>query len=277
MKFAIRDDDPSAMTRPEELESCWGRVWGEIPVGLSITPFRVPGSMKGVPEEYRGSDEALPLEENRELVSYLRELIAEGKVHIAMHGYHHTNPGGRPEYVGGEDLKEKTLHGRRYLETLLGSEIRTFVPPNNGMSLEGFAAIASARMNVVNAQPYGRMLGIPRNPAALADFFMAAQYALRVRAGLLSPFSVFSYRHFKQVPYQTVGPSTDLRALGEALKNCRSQGGIFILATHYHAFERTLAGGEKVGDVVSGILDTVRADPGVEFQTYDQIWDSSGV
>lgn len=274
MQFLIRDDDPSAMTRPEELEACWGRVWDQIPVGLSVTPFRVPGSMRGVPEEYYGSEEALPLEDNRDLVAYLRELISAGKVHIAMHGYNHTTPLGQPEYVAGENLKEKTLHGRRYLETLLGCEITTFVPPNNGLGLEGFSAVASARMNVVNAQPYGRLLGVPRTPAALADFAIAGQYALRRRLGLFSPYSVHSYLRFKQLPYQTVGPSTDLKLLEEALKSCRAQDGIFVLATHYHAFERTLEGGEKVGAVVGRILDTVRNDPGVEFRTYDQVWSS---
>ena len=48
MKFLIRDDDTCAMTRPEELEACYREIWDEIPVGLSVTPFRIPGTSLGV-------------------------------------------------------------------------------------------------------------------------------------------------------------------------------------------------------------------------------------
>jgi hypothetical protein len=275
VKFLIRDDDPCAMTSPEELESCWAGIWDRIPIGFSVTPFRVPGNSETVPEEFRGDEEALPLEENREMVAYLRDLIRAGRAYIAMHGYNHTNPDGKPEYVAANDLGKKTLHGRRYLETLLGCEVRTFVPPNNAMGLEGFAAVAGAGMNIVNNQPYARMLGFPTSPTAAADVFLGARNALRRRLGRLSLYSVQSYSRFKQAPYQTIGPSTDLQALEEAFDACRQQDGIFILATHYHAFGRLLPGGERVGDTVVRFVDEALSLEGVEFATYDGVWNSA--
>ena len=275
MKFLIRDDDPSAMTQPQELENCWGQVWDEVPVGLSVTPFRIPGSGQGVPEQFVGSEEALPLEENQELVAYLRDLIVSKKAYIAMHGYNHTKPDGKPEYVAGGNLKEKTLHGRRYLESLLGCEINTFVPPNNGMGMEGFKAVGAAKMNVVNNQPYGRLLGFPSSPAAFSDFLAAARYALRRRRGTFSPLAVQAFLRFKQLPYQTVGPSTDLEKLEQIFKTWRAEGGVFVMATHYHAFEKRLKGGETVGEIVYGLLERVRALSEIEFATYDQIWASA--
>ncbi len=276
MKFLIRDDDPSAMTRPEELENCWGEIWDDIPIGLSVTPFRIPGDGKGVPEAYLGSDEALPLEANPELVTCVRDWIARGRVHVAMHGYNHTRPMGQPEYVAGEQLEEKTLHGRRYLEALLGCEINTFVPPNNGMGMEGFKAVAAAKMNVVNNQPYGRILGFPRTGTDLLDLCVAAQYSLRRRIGSFSSYEVQSYSKFRQLPYQTVGPSTELEALEKSFSECGARKGIFVLATHYHAFERSLEGGEMVGEIVRRLVDRVRGSGEVKFQTYDQVWASSG-
>ena len=274
MRFVIRDDDPSAMTLPEELEACWGGIWDSIPVGLSVTPFRVPGTGLGVPEKYSGGEEPIPLEENQELVRFLRELIRAGKIHIALHGYNHTRPQGKPEYVAASGLIEKTRHGREYLEGLLKCEVNTFVPPNNGMGPEGFSAVASAGMNVVNNQPYGRVLGVPGNPTALADFVLASQYALRLRMGLFSDFEIQSFTRFKKAPYQTVGPKTDLVALKKTFERCHSAGGLFVLATHYHAFDRTLAGGETVREAIDEILAAARNAGRVEFQTYREVWQS---
>ena len=274
MKFLIRDDDPCAMTRPDELEDCWSEVWGQVPVGFSVTPFRVPGNSEHVPERFRGSEEAMPLDENEEMVACLRDLVESGRAYVAMHGYHHTNPEGQPEYVAADNLEEKTRHGRRYLEALLGCEIRTFVPPNNGLGMEGFQAVARAGMNVINNQPYARMLGFPGSPSAAADFLGGAWTALARRTGRRSVHSVQSFSGFMQAPYQTVGPSTDVAALERAFETCREEGGTFILATHYHAFDRRLPGGERVGDVVLGFIDRALSLGNVEFPTYDEVWDS---
>ena len=263
------------MTRPHELESCWSGIWDRVPIGFSVTPFRVPGNSETVPEEFRGADEAIPLEENGEMVGCLRDLIGSGKAYIAMHGYNHTNPQGKPEYVAADDLGEKTLHGRRYLETLLGCEIRTFVPPNNGLALEGFDAVARAGMNIINNQPYARMLGFPTSPTAAADVLSGAWSALSRRMGRRPFHAIQSFSRFMQAPYQTVGPSTDLAALEQAFDVCREDGGTFILATHYHAFDRRLQGGERVGDVVRRFVDNALSLENVEFSTYDDLWNSA--
>jgi len=271
MRFVIRDDDPSAMTLPDELEACWGGIWDSIPVGLSVTPFRVPGAGLGVPEAYYGGEEPIPLAENQPLVRFLRELIRAGKVHVAMHGYNHTRPMGKPEYVAGEDLERKTRHGRAYLESVLDCEVTTFVPPNNGMGIEGFRAVASAGMNVVNNQSYGRLLGLPKSPSALVDFALAGNYALRRKWGGSSPFEVRSFTRFKQAPYQTVGPESDLKALKHTFERCHAEGGVFILATHYHAFDRQLVGGETVRQAIEELVEAAKGVGEVEFQTYDQV------
>lgn len=48
MKFAIRDDDTSFFTRPEELLSAYDFV-AEGPISLSVVPRTVPHHEKGVP------------------------------------------------------------------------------------------------------------------------------------------------------------------------------------------------------------------------------------
>jgi len=39
--FAIRDDDTSFFTRPEELEAVYRSLWGQIPISLAVVPFTV--------------------------------------------------------------------------------------------------------------------------------------------------------------------------------------------------------------------------------------------
>jgi len=259
------------MTRPEELEACYRSVWSRIPIGLSITPFRVPGDMLGVPDSLRGSTRPLPLAENPELVDFLRRRIEERRVHVAMHGYEHTKPGGQPEYVGGTDLAAKTARGKRYLEELLGCRVRTFVPPNNGIGRAGVEAIAAERLNLVSNQPHPRGLGsLP--PAFLMDALIAAQYALRNRLGRRDGFAIRSYLRFQQAPYHTLGPGSSLPALLAALRECRRCSGLFILATHYHAFERRMASGETVAAGLAAILDELASYDAVRFPTYAEIW-----
>ena len=155
MQFLIRDDDACALTRPDEIERCYGRFWDEIPVGLSVTPFRIPDKPgHGMPETLSRLDEPHPLGDNSEMVSFLREQIAAGRIFVALHGYHHARVEGQPEYVGGQDLARKTREGRTYLEDLLDCSIHTFVPPNNAVGEAGFAAVVGAGLNLVNNQTY---------------------------------------------------------------------------------------------------------------------------
>ena len=100
----IRDDDTCGFTNPEEIQACYEKIWDDIPISLSVTPFRIPGNDKNLPKHLMGSMGILPLHENNELVQMLRAEINAGRIDISMHGYHHLCYKGLPEYVGGEDL-----------------------------------------------------------------------------------------------------------------------------------------------------------------------------
>ena len=273
MQFLIRDDDACALTRPEEIEECYGRLWDEIPIGLSVTPFRIPDKPGfGIPETLTELDEPHPLGENTEMVAFLRQQIAAGRIFVALHGYHHARVDGQPEYVGGEDLARKTREGRSYLEELLGCPITTFVPPNNGVSERGFAAVVGAGLNLVNNQTYHLPFLKAAGRAARINQALDLQYRLRVRLGMRSAYSKRRYVGFQQIAYQTLGPSQHLSNLEDALDLCERQRGTFILATHYHAFEKTLASGETVGDGLLRLIERALAKKNTEFIRYDELW-----
>ena len=74
MKFIIRDDDTCGFTRVDELENCYKNILPEIPVSLSITPFRI--SREG--DSFSHNNilyKPYPLEKNEELVYFLKEKI----------------------------------------------------------------------------------------------------------------------------------------------------------------------------------------------------------
>lgn len=271
MRFLIRDDDTCAYTRPEELERCYRRIWDRAPVGLAVTPFRIPGDAPCVPEPHRGSATPLPLAGNAELTAFLRELVAARRAEILLHGYHHTKPRGLPEYVGETDLLRKTREGKRYLEDLLGCRIGTFVPPNNGIGREGLAAVAACGLNLVNVPPLLRPGRRPCRPENLAHW--AAQRYFRSVKRMRYPY-VMRFRDHQEVDYHAITPSQSLEELLTELVKCQRDDGVYVAAVHYHAFGAKLGGGQTVGQALAILLDKALAVPANRFPTFAEIWSS---
>mgnify|MGYP001166499042 CR=1 FL=1 len=95
----------------------------------------------------------------------------------------------------------------------------------------GFDAVARAGMNIINNQPYARMLGFPTSPTAAADVLSGAWSALSRRMGRRPFHAIQSFSRFMQAPYQTVGPSTDLAALERQMR-CPLRGLAVIAAVY---------------------------------------------
>ena len=148
MDFCVRDDDTSFFTTPEELEQAYGEIsqWG--PISLAVVPFHRAGTSKAVPEKFRGRWSVHPLHENGALVQYLRAAISQGRFEIMLHGYHHDEPSGRAEFSDGDELIRKAADGRKYLEDLIGTPVRVFVPPHNTIGRAGLRAIVAANLHL---------------------------------------------------------------------------------------------------------------------------------
>lgn len=263
------------MTSPAELEDCYGKIWDEVPVCLSVTPFRLPllpDTVTGALEEPFDGMEPMALEDNRELVEFLKDGVARGHLHIALHGYNHYMPDWAPEYAVGKDLARKTLHGKQYIESLLKCRVSTFVPPNNTLSANGYAAVIGAGLNIINNQNYSRMNFGAVNPEALVDLAMAFQYSMRNRLGRQDEYSTRSYLSYKLAPYFSVGPPGELPELQESLRACPQDGGVFVIGTHYHAFDRKMKSGETIREGVYALVNEARTISGTEFVDYDALW-----
>lgn len=271
MQFLIRDDDACAITYPEQLVNCYQGIWDHIPVGLAVTPFRIPGDHISVPEPIRGSTQHLPLEANQDMVAFFKEARNAGRIDILLHGYDHSTPHGLPEYVGGTDLLNKTRKGKDYLETVLGYPVDTFVPPNNGIGKEGLEAIIKCGLNLVNLPSLVRPNSRKPHLENIANLLRIRYY--RNFKHMKYPH-VLRFHDHKEVGYNSITPTQRLEDLLIQLENCQAVDGVFIAALHYHAFDSRLASGETVRDALNILLDKAHAFPGIEFPTYSEMWRS---
>lgn len=267
--FVIRDDDTCGFTRPEEILACYEDIWGEIPVSLSVTPFRIPGGDRNLPKHLIGNNDVLPLHENNDLIQMLKEQIKERRVDISLHGYHHLCYDGLPEYVGGTDLTSKTKEGREYLEGLFETDVLSFVPPHNSIGLAGLDAISASHMNLVNVQS---LFSNKRRSVTARSLMHAPAFYWHKKIRRRRYPYVLNLGDRKEVEYHTVGPGSSRNELFWELDYCCDKGGVFVLSTHYHAFDRQTQDGYKVRSVVYDLINHAMARKGVDFLGINSIW-----
>lgn len=269
MRFVLRDDDTCAFTTPDELLACYRSFMESVPISLSVTPFRVPGAYAFVPQPFYGSTEPVALGTNNELVSFLRESVAKGLMDISIHGYHHAVYGGIPEYVAAANLIAKTQEAKGYLSQLLGKEVRTFVPPHNSIGKEGLRAVIQAGLNLVNIPSLWSWK--VRDPGVENLLNMPRLYWHRKIRHRAYPH-VLEFRDHKEVAYHTVGPGSNSKQLFDEFDYCYDNGGVYVLATHYHAFDQPVSSGGTVRDLVYALVDRAQGKPGVSYVGINEIW-----
>lgn len=269
MRIVIRDDDTCGFTHPDEIHGCYENIWDDIPISLSVTPYRIPGNDKNLPKSLMGRMDILPLHENQDLVQMLRAEVVANRLDISMHGYHHLCYKDMPEYVGGEDLGNKTKEGRIYLEQLLGTTVLTFVPPNNAISPSGIAAVIGAGMNLVNVPS---LWSVRRRPVTCMTLRHIPVYYWHRKVRKMPYPYVLDMGDHGEVEYHTVGPRSQRKQLYSELDYCAQNNGVFILATHYHAFDRKTQDGETVRSLVFNLIDRAMAKPDTKFVGINSIW-----
>ena len=121
VKLIIRDDDCNFFTRPEDLEHVYRSI-SDFPVTFAVVP-EVTDVYGGCPDTMNNT---IPrsVGENKELVTYLKQKLEEGKCDIALHGVYHGykfDKDGKkiPEMIwrnNESDLCENLGRCKKYLE-----------------------------------------------------------------------------------------------------------------------------------------------------------------
>ena len=269
MKVALRDDDTSYFTEPGRLEEVYFDVWDRIPVGLAVIPNAAGFVDKAIPEKYWDAGRAFPLEENPALVDALRKLVKDGRVSISQHGYTHEDYPDGHEFQAAPDLEGRLAHGQAYLERVLDTRIRVFVPPHNALSKRGLKAIDSAGLNLLGSFLSFRPSLRPWDLQTPANWWRIKQYrdsTKRTKSDRLVYPHVLRYRNHSEFGCHGLIPKTTFEELKAAFDEARAAGGDFCLATHYWEVDATLKG------VLVKFLDYAATFPDTKFVPVEQLF-----
>ena len=202
-------------------------------------------------------------------MAFLKEGIADGKIDMSLHGYHHLRYNGLPEFIAGDELQRRAKNGKAYLEDIFQINVSTFVPPNNSIGSRGLQAIIDAGMNLVGVpslwSPRSRQISM-KTIASMPSYY----WHEKVRRKKY-PY-VMDLGDHKEVSFHTAGPKSDYKALVSELEYCRQHDGIYVLSTHYHAFERPTLSGDSVRKILLKLLNRAAGLPGAEFVGINSIW-----
>jgi predicted deacetylase len=265
MYFCIRDDDTSFFTSPEELERAYSEAaqWGQI--SLAVVPFHRAGTSKAVPEKFRGRWTVHPLHENRELVHYLRSAVAKGRFEIMLHGYHHDEPSGEFEFAAGKHLVGRVSQGRKYLEDLLGVEVRVFVPPRNAIGRDGLRAIAREGLHLGGVA--GVRTGWPLSK--LKTWKLWRQLRSWRKSGRLGVPWILDLGDHREITGNAVTPVSHFKRNKAVFDLALHVDGVFCLATHY--WELPVAslhkGDPTVREHLYYFMERARSDPRVVWRS----------
>lgn len=272
MKVALRDDDTSYFTEAGRLEAVYHDVWNRIPVGLAVVPHAAGFVDKAIPEKYWDAGRAFPLEENQALVESLRALVKDGRVSISQHGFTHEDYPDGHEFQAAPDLESRLARGQAYLERVLDTRIRVFVPPHNALSKRGLRAIDASGLNLLGSFLSFRPSMRPWDLRTPLNWWRIKHYrdsTGRSKSDRLVYPHVLRYRKHAEFGCYGLIPGTTFDELKKGFDEARAAGGHFCVATHYWEVDETLK------QVLLRLLDYAAAFSDVRFVAVEQLFEAT--
>lgn len=244
MKFCIRDDDTCYYTNPAVLESVFGDIWDDVPVTLACVPMVSPDTDALVDAT---ESVPMPIEANTALQSYLAERLDAGAIEIALHGYHHDMPEGRPEFVTGRELTKKLRAGRQQLERAFDTEVQLFVPPHVRLSNHGVRAVGADGLDIVRG--YGpRPREVQLTPKWWLGYAKLLSFYARHRKEFRYPDPI-DYGTHRELYSHRLNHRTDMDWCKRAFDYVAARDGIFCLSVHANGLTDT--GKRKLHEMVA--------------------------
>lgn len=233
MKFAIRDDDTSYFTKPEELERAYSFVSAGT-ISLSVVPYTVPHHEKGVLPYGEGIPFGFyPVGDNQELVSFLK---GNSRYDLMLHGYSHEYQqiDGKwyPEMLWKDEgrIARELREGKAYLEQLFERKIRVFVAPNNEVNVKAIRAAEALGLHysgIINHRDRDLSLRYLMN--------YAARWGYRVLTGQRIPFVLDYGKHKEMVSY----PLSNYDTMVQLYHQSKKRKAPFSVYTHYWELNRS--------------------------------------
>ena len=230
MIIAIRDDDTSFFTKPQELEAAYDFIT-EGCVSLSVVPFAVPYHKHNKPYgdgyEYRKYDIA----DNPDLVEYLKRNIVENRYSVMLHGstheYREVDGVWKPEMIwkDSETINREMSEGKKHLTGLLDTEIDVFVAPNNAVNQKAIDAMEK------NGLHYSGIIGKSRDRKIdakyIANYLHRTLYKIRYDIPYGGVYHYFGHNEMYAYPVKSE------EYIRRIYNICKEQGLPFVVYTHY--------------------------------------------
>ncbi|MCJ7571587.1 MAG: DUF2334 domain-containing protein [Candidatus Thermoplasmatota archaeon] len=173
--FAIRDDDLSYFTSPEQLEKIYENTWRlGFKVSFAAIPMHKGTNNLNVPPIFRNDGKYYPIYNNEKLVNYIKKKISTNEIDILQHGFCHTEDTELPsltfnlkkgnlsiynrgkidlakysEFYGAnkQDIINKIEKGKKILEETFQVPIKMFVSPNEFLTKSIWQTLQKNNMN----------------------------------------------------------------------------------------------------------------------------------
>lgn len=231
MFVAIRDDDISYFTEPEELQAAYDFLSENDCVSLSIVPYTFPVHKDSVfPYGEEICNGYYDIADNTKLISFIKEKIRKGQYDCLLHGYSHEYQLRGNQWIAEmkwkskEQLEKELAEGKQHLEMLLGVPISVFVAPNNSIDKKAISVIEELKMDYSGIIMYGDRK---------ISFQYVTNYIKRWSFRLIKKIQypgILNYGKHKELAAYTVD---DYERLVYEYNVCKKKNAPFVIYTHY--------------------------------------------
>jgi len=186
-----------------------------------------------------------------------------------LHGFHHDESNGVPEFLSRTDLSERVSRGRKYLEDLLGTQIRVFVPPGNAIGAVGLKAIAREGLHL------GGTAGVRSgwSPVSLATWRIWIRLRKWRKSGGMGIPWILDLGDHREIQGNAVTPAASFEGNQSRFQTALSMGGVFCVATHY--WEMTASsihvGAPSVGEHLRHLIQLATANPQIAWRSVGDV------
>jgi hypothetical protein len=260
MKFILRDDDINYHYTKNQLLSWYDGVLEYCPVSICIPAFIKGDFFKWVQifeshipysdEDWLADNQIHGIGENEELVNYIKDLLAQRKATISMHGIIHRNeemeiPPVENNFIRGaefytnKDYTDYIRDAKEYLDNLFGVDVCSFSPPQNMINLNGLKAIKANNLSLC-----ADLLRSPRPKHFINECkfygFKGTVKVLWYRFVLGHQYPYVLKNGISFIGHQRLQPGCSIKEIKSAFDYCYNKNGVFVLSTHSYGFDHIM-------------------------------------
>lgn len=248
MKIAIRDDDISFYTNPEDLKKAH-EFLGDFPISLSVVPFTVKDHTGNKPYGNVSSEypRYMDVDKNKELVEFLRKQVKEGRYEILLHGINHEYKKIDGEWVPEmlfkkeNELIEKIKEGKEYLNKTFDTDIKVFVAPSNAIDKKGIIAVENSNLN---------FSGIIRHKDRPFSLKYCISYIKRWSYRAITGLQYGGVLHYEKHDELIAYPRSSFEHMLNEYETCKKHGHPFVIFTHYWEILRNKDERESIKKII---------------------------